>query len=137
MYTSHQYAEVKNKSLDAICIWLVLWATINKNMRHFYMYKYINQPHHNFFLQMHVCEYKKRVQNETFWTFFLQKHKVPIAIDTWVNLEQFWIGLWGSKIALKSSKMKKWPKTKNSKNWYLGTVSKSKICCQYEIDWCT
>ena len=37
----------------------------------------------------------------------LQKHKVPIAIDTSVNLERFWMGLPGSKIGLKSSKMKK------------------------------
>ena len=50
------------------------------------------------------------VLHEMFWPFFLQKHKVPIVIDIWVNLEQFWIGLWGSKIALKCWKMKKWPK---------------------------
>ena len=55
---------------------------------------------------------KKMVSNEIFLSFFLQKHKVPIVIDIWVNLEQFWIGLWGSKIALKCSKVEKWPK-----NW--------------------
>ena len=33
-----------------------------------------------------------------------------MVIDTWVNLEQFWIGLRGSKIVLKPPKMKKWPK---------------------------
>ena len=48
--------------------------------------------------------------------FLLQKHNVQIAIDTWVNIEWFWIGLRGSKIALESPKMKKWPKNKkNSK----------------------
>ena len=53
---------------------------------------------------------KKWHKMKHFWVFFLQKHKVPIVIDIWVNLEQFWIGLWGSKIALKCWKMKKWPK---------------------------
>ena len=53
---------------------------------------------------------KKMALNEIFWPFFLQKHKVPIVIDIWVNVEQFLIGLWGSKIALKCSKMEKWPK---------------------------
>ena len=53
---------------------------------------------------------KKMALNEIFWPFFMQKHKVPIVIDIWVNVEQFLIGLWGSKIALKCSEMKKWPK---------------------------
>ena len=48
-----------------------------------------------------------------FGLFFLRKHKVPIAINTSVNLEQFWIGLRGSRIVLKSPKMKKWQKNKS------------------------
>ena len=52
------------------------------------------------------------VLNEIFWTFFLQKHKVLIVIDIWVNLEQFLICVRGSKTVFKSPKLKKWPKNK-------------------------